>query len=66
MSGPTRERDEQILRMIAAKRSGMSWREMEDAFGIHWATIQSTCRKVKDADILESGEPPAKVARAYW
>jgi hypothetical protein len=62
---PTRANDERLLEMLARRLSGETTRAIGARFGVDFGYVARSTDKVVEADIAESGEPPARIARAY-
>jgi hypothetical protein len=60
-----RERDDRLLLWLAARLQGVSCGQIARIRGVAPETIQVTIKKVKDADLAESGEDPAEVLKWY-
>lgn len=62
----TRAHDEELLDMVRLRAAGMTPAQIATA---HYRTpryVTTATNRVLFADLEESGEPPATVARAYW
>lgn len=67
MAGPpNRADDDRVLRLIALRRGGATLDAAAQAVGISRARVAQLTDPVRAADMAESGEPPERVARAYW
>ena len=62
----SRERDEEVLQMLAWRRAGRSVTWIEQRLGIAHGIATTATRKVMLADLEESGEPPGIVRAGYW
>ena len=60
-----RERDDQLLLWLQARLRGISCSQIARIRGVAPETFQITIKKIKDADLRESGEDPAEVLRGY-
>lgn len=61
-----RERDEEIVRMLGLRASGLSARLVGEAVGKTAANARVTTDTIMRADLRESGEDPAVVMAGYW
>lgn len=58
--------DERLLEWLARRTAGETCRAIGEDFGISAVDVNKATRRVLDADIAESGEPVARVRKAYW
>lgn len=61
-----RTRDEDDLRMLEMRRSGVTPQRIADCFGCVRQDVYRIVTSIMNADLAESGETPSKVRRAYW
>ena len=61
-----RSRDEEVLDWIARRAAGESANGIAKVAGKASAVVVQATNQVRDADLAESGEDPARVRRAYW
>ncbi|MBC7156227.1 MAG: hypothetical protein H5U20_07665 [Rhodobacteraceae bacterium] len=64
-AAPTRARDEQVLEWLALAAAGHGWKAIGDRCGASGPHVMVTCRRVRDADLAESGEAADAVRAAY-
>lgn len=62
---PTRADDERDLAFLRAITSGESYERTAERFGVSGMTVQKRVKAIETADLAESGEPVAVVARHY-
>lgn len=60
-----RTRDDELLRWLAARRSGASFYALARAAGRAPGPIIAACRNVRDADVAESGETGWTIEAEY-
>lgn len=63
---PGREADERLLAWIHARCRGRSVSEVARRWATTAGTVRSMTRRVRDADVRESGEPERAVREGYW
>lgn len=60
-----RERDDQLLMWLEATAAGVPCKKIAAIHGTTPQTVQITLKKIRDADVAESGEPAGRVIAAY-
>lgn len=66
MPDPTREDDERLLTWLRMRALGRSVYYIAPRYSVSLSTVDQHTRKVREADLQESGEPAKRVDRAYW
>ena len=63
---PGRAADERLLAWIAARRGGVTAGAIARAYGTTEGTVRTMTRRVREADVAESGELERAVRAGYW
>lgn len=61
----SRERDDEVLRWLAWRRSKMTWQAVADRAGKSLNSVIVACKAVIEDDVAYSGEPEAVVRGGY-
>jgi hypothetical protein len=66
MREPTRKDDERLLTWLRMRAHRKPVQYIAPAYRVSPSQVDQVTRKVREADLQESGEPAKLVDRAYW
>lgn len=63
---PKRDKDELILTFLRLRKRGWTTYQLADRYDYSPSYVDEATRKVREADLKESGESPLDVDAGYW